>query len=127
MKRCMVYVNCMLAFLLLQSCSSDHAIIRKEGCSDKNTLRIVVFLTESMVPSGTLNKDTVSKEALKIADERCRTIVSSAMAINKNHIVQYDNHVVSWKIVLVEREKDGYIVIVDYVLHDAIASLLQCR
>lgn len=126
MKRFLIYFSLTLAFIFLQSCSSDSENIRKEGCIDKNTLRIVVFFKESTLPSGKLNKDTISKEAVKIAEKRCNTIISNAMAIHKKQI-QSDNHVVSWKLVLVEKKNNGYMGIVDYTLHDEIASLLQCK
>lgn len=117
----------MLVFIFLQSCSSDSENIRKEGCIDKNTLRIVVFLTESMLPAGKLNKDAISKEAVKIAEKRCNTIISNAFSINKKQSIQSDSHIVSWKIVLVEKKNNGYMGIVDYTLDDEVASLLQCR
>jgi len=110
----------------LQSCSSNSENIKKEGCIDKNTLRIVVFFTESALPAGKLNKDIISKEAVKIAEQRCNTIITNALAINKKQI-QSANHVVSWKLVLVEKKNNGYMGIVDYTLHDEIASLLQCK
>lgn len=127
MKQIIVYFACMLVFIFLQSCSSDSENIRKEGCIDKNTLRIVVFLTESMLPAGKLNKDAISKEAVKIAEKRCNTIISNAFSINKKQSIQSDSHIVSWKIVLVEKKNNGYMGIVDYTLDDEVASLLQCR
>jgi len=126
MKRFIVYFSFTLGFIFLQSCSSDSENIRKEGCVDKNTLRVVVFLTESTLPAGKIKKDTLSNEVLKIAEKRCSTIISNAMAINKKQI-QSANHVVSWKLVLVEKKNNGYMAIVDYTLNDEIASLLQCK
>ncbi|HOJ27462.1 MAG TPA: hypothetical protein PL059_00145 [Spirochaetota bacterium] len=127
MKKGIVYFYCVFALILLQSCSSDSENIRKEGCINKNTVRIVVLLTKNSLPTGKLNNDIVSQEAVKIADQRCQTIISNAMAINKKQYVKSDSHVVSRKLVLVEKRKDGYMVIVDYTLDDEIASLLQCR
>ena len=126
MKRFIVYISCTLAFIFLQSCSSDSENIKKEGCIDKNTLRVVVFISESTLPAGKLNKDMISKEAVKIAEQRCNTIISNALAINKKQI-QSANHVVSWKLVLVEKQNNGYMGIVDYTLNDEIASMLQCK
>ena len=126
MKRFVVYFSFTLAVIFLQSCSSNSENIKKEGCIDKNTLRIVVFFTESALPAGKLNKDIISKEAVKIAEKRCNTIITNALAINKKQI-QSANHVVSWKLVLVEKKNNGYMGIVDYTLHDEIASLLQCK
>jgi len=126
MKRFIVYISCTLAFIFLQSCSSDSENIKKEGCIDKNTLRVVVFISESTLPAGKLNKDMISKEAVKIAEQRCNAIISNALAINKKQI-QSANHVVSWKLVLVEKQNNGYMGIVDYTLNDEIASMLQCK
>ncbi len=127
MKRNIVYFCCMLSIILMQACSSDSEKIKKEGCINKNTVRIVVLLTKNSFPAGKLNNDTLSKEAVKVADQRCKAIISNAMAMNKSEFVQSDSHVMSWKLVLVEKRKDGYMVIVDYTLDDEIASLLQCR
>lgn len=127
MKKSIVYFYCMLVFILFQACSSDSENIKKEGCINKNTVRIVVLLTKNSLPKGKLNNDTISKEAVKFAEERCKTIIGNAIAINKKQFVQSDSPILSWKLVLVEKRKDGYMVIVDYTLDDEIASLLQCR
>ncbi|MEJ5361016.1 MAG: hypothetical protein WHV26_03050 [Spirochaetota bacterium] len=127
MKKNILYFFCMLAVILLHACSSDSENIKKEGCINKNTVRIVVLVTKNSLPAGKFDNDTISKEAVKVADERCKTIISNAMAINKKPLVQSDNHVVSWKLVLVEKRNDGYMVIVDYTLDDEVTSLLQCR
>jgi hypothetical protein len=126
MKRFVVYFSFTLAVIFLQSCSSDSENIKKEGCIDKNTLRVVVFISESTLPAGKLNKDMISKEAVKIAEQRCNTIITNALAINKKQI-QSASHVVSWKLVLVEKQNNGYMGIVDYTLCDEVASLLQCK
>lgn len=126
MKRFIVYFSFMLVVIFLQSCLSDSENIKKEGCIDKNTLRVVVFLAKSTLPAGKLNKDTIAKEVVKIAQMRCNTIIINALAINKKQI-QSANHVVSWNLVLVEKQSNGYMGIVDYTLNYELASLLQCK
>lgn len=126
MERIVVFFYCIFAVILLLGCSSDSENIRKEGCINKNTLRIVVFLSKSSLPAGKINNDIISKEAVKIADQRCHTIINNALALNKKQH-QSESYVVSWKLVLVEKKKDGYMGIVDYTVHDDIESLLQCR
>lgn len=126
MKRFIVYFFFLLVVIFLQSCSSDSENIKKEGCIDKNTLRVVVFLAKSTLPAGKLNKDTIAKEVVKIAQMRCNTIIINALAINKKQI-QSANYVVSWNLVLVEKQSNGYMGIVDYTLNHEVASLLQCK
>lgn len=126
MNRFILCVYCVLAIIILQSCASENESI-KEGCINKNTLRVVVFIAESSLPKGKINKDTISKEALKIADNRCQSIIASALMMHNKKFESLDTYVMSWKIGLVEKRADGHVVGVDYTLCDEITSLLQCK
>ncbi|MCX8123382.1 MAG: hypothetical protein N3F66_04370 [Spirochaetes bacterium] len=126
MVRFLFYVNLLLVIIILQSCASENESI-KEGCINKNTLQVVVFIPQSSLPQGKKDKDIIVKEALKISDKRCEAIITGALTMNNKTFESRDAYVVSWKIGLIHKKPNGHVVQVDYTLRDEIASLLHCK
>ena len=115
---------CLATFFL--SCSSDNLII-KEGCIEKNVVRIVVVISENDIQSGITKKD-IEKEGLLRAEARCIKILKDALRMqNKPEDTINETHIAAKKIVTLEKRKPGFLVVVDCTLTDEVYTALNCR
>ncbi len=115
---------CLATFLL--SCSSDNLII-KEGCIEKNSIRIIVLISEKEIKSGITKKD-IEKEGLLRAEARCIKILKDAMRIqNKPEDTINETHIAAKKIVKLEKRKSGFLVVVDCTITDELYTALNCK
>ena len=122
-------VYCIAIILCLQyfACSSGSTVTVKEGCIDNNVLRVVVYIPYNELPQRKLASDELLTIALQRSEQRYQQIIVNALQLSGGKRGELSPSYSNRTIALKQKRADGYLIMVDYVLHDEIAQLLQCR
>jgi hypothetical protein len=99
----------------------------KEGCIDNNVLRVVVYIPYTELPQKKLASDELLTIALQRSEHRYQQIIVNVLQLSGGKRGELSPSYSNRTIALKQKRADGYLIMVDYVLHDEIAQLLQCR
>ncbi|HOF13195.1 MAG TPA: hypothetical protein PLH80_05650 [Spirochaetota bacterium] len=122
-------IYCIAIILCLHycACSSGSTVTVKEGCIDNNVLRVVVYVPYSELPQKKLTSDELLTIALQRSEQRYQQIIVNALQLSSGKRDELSPSYSNRTIALKQKRVDGYLIMVDYVLYDEIAQLLQCR
>ena len=122
-------VYCIVIILCLHycACSSGSTVTVKEGCIDNNVLRLVVYIPHTELPHQKITGDELLTIALQRSEQRYQQIIVNALQLSGGKRGELSPSYSNRTIALKQKRADGYLIMVDYVLHDEIAQLLQCR
>ena len=122
-------VYCIAIILCLQyfACSSGSTVTVKEGCIDNNVLRLVVYIPHTQLPHEKITSDELLTIALQRSEQRYQQIIVNALQLSGGKRGELSPSYSNRTIALKQKRADGYLIMVDYVLHDEIAQLLKCK
>lgn len=120
---CIAIILCLHYF----ACSSGSTVAVKEGCIDNNVLRVVVYIPYNELPQKKLASDELLTIALQRSEHRYQQIIVNVLQLSGGKRGELSPSYSNRTIALKQKRADGYLIMVDYVLHDEIAQLLQCR
>jgi len=122
-------IYCIAIILCLHycACSSGSTVTVKEGCIDNNVLRLVVYIPHTELPHEKITSDELLTIALQRSEQRYQQIIVNALQLSGGKRGELSPSYSNRTIALKQKRADGYLIMVDYVLHDEIAQLLQCR
>ena len=122
-------IYCIAIILCLHycACSSGSTVTVKEGCIDNNVLRLVVYIPHTQLPHEKITSDELLTIALQRSEQRYQQIIVNALQLSGGKRGELSPSYSNRTIALKQKRADGYLVVVDYVLHGEIAQLLKCK